>query len=174
MSDPLLPSSDQPGVYTQEFHFYEKVKERLLNPDTYQEFLKCLHLHLSGPLISAVTVKSSGDNGLSAGAVVGTVAGCCVVIGLILAFLWMKCFVGGKDRIDKVQAGGRLVLSYDLDLVYNTNQKLFLNDRVINSTPVDVLQGQEWESISWKKLQVGDLVRVNLVLIVFERDEEAG
>ncbi|KAJ4973795.1 hypothetical protein NE237_006969 [Protea cynaroides] len=34
------------------------------------------------------------------------------------------------------------------------------NDKVINSTPVDVLQGQNWESIPWKKLQVGDIVRV--------------
>ncbi|XP_058073824.1 phospholipid-transporting ATPase 3 isoform X4 [Magnolia sinica] len=38
--------------------------------------------------------------------------------------------------------------------------KRLLNDRVINSTPVDVLQGQKWESIPWKKLQVGDLVRI--------------
>ncbi|KAJ8649723.1 hypothetical protein MRB53_002746 [Persea americana] len=34
------------------------------------------------------------------------------------------------------------------------------NDRVINSTLVDVLQDQKWESIPWKDLQVGDLVRV--------------
>ncbi|XP_058115500.1 paired amphipathic helix protein Sin3-like 4 isoform X2 [Magnolia sinica] len=33
------------SVYTQEFHFCEKVKERLRNPDTYQEFLKCLHIY---------------------------------------------------------------------------------------------------------------------------------
>ncbi|XP_042497876.1 phospholipid-transporting ATPase 3-like isoform X2 [Macadamia integrifolia] len=38
--------------------------------------------------------------------------------------------------------------------------KRLLNDRVINSTPIDVLQGQRWESIPWKKLQVGDIVRV--------------
>ncbi|XP_043724477.1 phospholipid-transporting ATPase 3-like isoform X1 [Telopea speciosissima] len=39
--------------------------------------------------------------------------------------------------------------------------KRLLNDRVINSSPIDVLQGQRWESIPWKKLQVGDIVRVN-------------
>uniref|UniRef100_A0A1D1Z7N5 Phospholipid-transporting ATPase n=2 Tax=Anthurium amnicola TaxID=1678845 RepID=A0A1D1Z7N5_9ARAE len=38
--------------------------------------------------------------------------------------------------------------------------KRLLNDRVINSTPVDVLQDQRWESIPWKKLQVGDVVRI--------------
>ncbi|KAK9116965.1 hypothetical protein Sjap_015912 [Stephania japonica] len=38
--------------------------------------------------------------------------------------------------------------------------KRFHNDKVINSTPIDVLQGQKWESIPWKKLQVGDIVRV--------------
>nr|CAD1822517.1 unnamed protein product [Ananas comosus var. bracteatus] len=38
--------------------------------------------------------------------------------------------------------------------------KRFQNDITINSTPVDVLQGKKWESIPWKKLQVGDIVRV--------------
>ncbi|XP_072977248.1 phospholipid-transporting ATPase 3 isoform X1 [Typha angustifolia] len=38
--------------------------------------------------------------------------------------------------------------------------KRFQNDKAINSTPVDVLQGEKWESIPWKKLQVGDLVRI--------------
>ncbi|ERN01712.1 hypothetical protein AMTRI_Chr10g229680 [Amborella trichopoda] len=33
------------GVYTQEFPFIEKVKERLHDGDTYQEFLKCLHIY---------------------------------------------------------------------------------------------------------------------------------
>uniref|UniRef100_A0A0E0FF51 Histone deacetylase interacting domain-containing protein n=1 Tax=Oryza nivara TaxID=4536 RepID=A0A0E0FF51_ORYNI len=32
------------SVYTQEFHFCEKVKEKLEH-DTYQEFLKCLHIY---------------------------------------------------------------------------------------------------------------------------------
>ncbi|KAG4214848.1 hypothetical protein ERO13_A01G142500v2 [Gossypium hirsutum] len=38
--------------------------------------------------------------------------------------------------------------------------KRFQNDMAINSTPVDVLQDQRWESIPWKKLQVGDIIRV--------------
>ncbi|KAI3954059.1 hypothetical protein MKW98_017883 [Papaver atlanticum] len=38
--------------------------------------------------------------------------------------------------------------------------KRLLNDRVINNTPVDVLMDQRWESIPWRKLQVGDIVKV--------------
>ncbi|KAL3526003.1 hypothetical protein ACH5RR_014375 [Cinchona calisaya] len=32
-------------IYSQEFSFCEKVKERLHNPDDYQAFLKCLHIY---------------------------------------------------------------------------------------------------------------------------------
>jgi histone deacetylase complex regulatory component SIN3 len=32
-------------MYGQEFAFCEKVKEKLRNPDDYQEFLKCLHIY---------------------------------------------------------------------------------------------------------------------------------
>ncbi|KAI7743763.1 hypothetical protein M8C21_003307 [Ambrosia artemisiifolia] len=38
--------------------------------------------------------------------------------------------------------------------------KRLQNDMTINNTSVDVLQEQRWESIPWKKLQVGDIVRV--------------
>ncbi|KAJ6846578.1 phospholipid-transporting ATPase 3 isoform X2 [Iris pallida] len=38
--------------------------------------------------------------------------------------------------------------------------KRLQNDKAINSTPVDVLQGEKWESVPWKNLQVGDLVRI--------------
>ncbi|KAJ4711220.1 Phospholipid-transporting ATPase [Melia azedarach] len=38
--------------------------------------------------------------------------------------------------------------------------KRFQNDMAINNTPIEVLQGQRWESMPWKKLQVGDIVRV--------------
>ncbi|XP_021292683.1 phospholipid-transporting ATPase 3 isoform X2 [Herrania umbratica] len=38
--------------------------------------------------------------------------------------------------------------------------KRFQNDMAINNTLVDVLQDQRWESIPWKRLQVGDIVRV--------------
>ncbi|CAN6483615.1 unnamed protein product [Victoria cruziana] len=34
------------------------------------------------------------------------------------------------------------------------------NDKVINSSPIDVLIEQKWVSIPWRKLQVGDIVRV--------------
>ncbi|XP_014501052.1 paired amphipathic helix protein Sin3-like 4 isoform X3 [Vigna radiata var. radiata] len=33
------------SMYSQEFAFCEKVKEKLRNPDDYQEFLKCLHIY---------------------------------------------------------------------------------------------------------------------------------
>ncbi|XP_020276843.1 phospholipid-transporting ATPase 3 isoform X2 [Asparagus officinalis] len=38
--------------------------------------------------------------------------------------------------------------------------KRLQNDKAINSSPVDVLQDHNWESVPWKKLQVGDIVRV--------------
>ncbi|KAK4261232.1 hypothetical protein QN277_004260 [Acacia crassicarpa] len=34
------------------------------------------------------------------------------------------------------------------------------NDNVINNRMIDVLQDQTWESVAWKNLQVGDIVRV--------------
>ena len=40
-------------------------------------------------------------------------------------------------------------------------QKRFQNDMSINNNLVEVLQDQKWESIPWKKLQVGDIVRVS-------------
>jgi magnesium-transporting ATPase (P-type) len=39
-------------------------------------------------------------------------------------------------------------------------QKRFQNDMSINNAHVDILQGQHWESTPWKRLQVGDIVRV--------------
>lgn len=38
--------------------------------------------------------------------------------------------------------------------------KRFQNDMAINNTPIEVLQDQKWEIIPWKKLQVGDIIRV--------------
>ncbi|XP_031122420.1 phospholipid-transporting ATPase 3-like isoform X1 [Ipomoea triloba] len=38
--------------------------------------------------------------------------------------------------------------------------KRFQNDMSINNTPVDIFQDQKWMSVPWKKLQVGDIVRV--------------
>ncbi|CAI0379544.1 unnamed protein product [Linum tenue] len=38
--------------------------------------------------------------------------------------------------------------------------KRLQNDMVINNNPVDVLHDQVWETIPWKKLQVGDIVRI--------------
>ena len=43
-------------------------------------------------------------------------------------------------------------------------QKRFQNDKTINNTSVDVLQDQKWETVSWKNLQVGDIVRVSSLL----------
>ncbi|XP_074309802.1 phospholipid-transporting ATPase 3-like [Silene latifolia] len=38
--------------------------------------------------------------------------------------------------------------------------KRFQNDLSINNSPIEILQGEKWESIPWKRLQVGDIVRV--------------
>lgn len=45
-------------------------------------------------------------------------------------------------------------------------QKRFQNDMTINNNSVDVLQDQKWESIPWKRLQVGDIVRVSVLLLI--------
>ncbi|KAL5552983.1 hypothetical protein UlMin_040384 [Ulmus minor] len=46
---PVSSSNDDKGsaksIYSQEFAFCEKVKEKLRNADDYQEFLKCLHIY---------------------------------------------------------------------------------------------------------------------------------
>lgn len=42
-------------------------------------------------------------------------------------------------------------------------QKRLHNDKAINKTAIDVLQDKDWETISWKQLQVGDIVRVSLL-----------
>ncbi|AES96443.2 phospholipid-transporting ATPase-like protein [Medicago truncatula] len=38
--------------------------------------------------------------------------------------------------------------------------KRFQNDMAINNNMIDILQDKEWVSIPWKKLQVGDIVKV--------------
>ncbi|TKY58773.1 Phospholipid-transporting ATPase 3 [Spatholobus suberectus] len=38
--------------------------------------------------------------------------------------------------------------------------KRFQNDMAINNNTIDVLQDQKWESLPWKKLQVGDIVKI--------------
>ncbi|KAK9277681.1 hypothetical protein L1049_007228 [Liquidambar formosana] len=38
--------------------------------------------------------------------------------------------------------------------------KRFQNDMAINNSLIDVLQDQKWERVPWKKLQVGDIVKV--------------
>ncbi|KAK1425808.1 hypothetical protein QVD17_21169 [Tagetes erecta] len=38
--------------------------------------------------------------------------------------------------------------------------KRLQNDMTINNSPVDLLQNQKWESVPWKTLQVGDIIRV--------------
>jgi len=35
------------GWYSEELAFVEKVKEKLSNPENYQNFLKCLHIYAS-------------------------------------------------------------------------------------------------------------------------------
>ncbi|MED6136698.1 Paired amphipathic helix protein Sin3-like 4 [Stylosanthes scabra] len=44
-AEALLDADENIGMYSQELAFCEKVKEKLRNPDDYQEFLKCLHIY---------------------------------------------------------------------------------------------------------------------------------
>ncbi|BBG94142.1 SIN3-like 4 [Prunus dulcis] len=43
-TEDLATEQLHPGMYGQEFAYCDKVKEKLRNPDDYQEFLKCLHI----------------------------------------------------------------------------------------------------------------------------------
>jgi phospholipid-transporting ATPase len=38
--------------------------------------------------------------------------------------------------------------------------KRFQNDMSINNSTVEILQDQQWVSIPWRKLQVGDIVKI--------------
>ncbi|KAK8579465.1 hypothetical protein V6N12_069790 [Hibiscus sabdariffa] len=53
-----------------------------------------------------------------------------------------------------------LVLLFSLIKEAFEDWQRFQNDNAINNTPVDVLQAQGWETLQWKKLQVGDIIRV--------------
>ncbi|PPS12170.1 hypothetical protein GOBAR_AA08472 [Gossypium barbadense] len=53
-----------------------------------------------------------------------------------------------------------LVLLFSLIKEAFEDWQRFQNDMTINNTLVDVLQAQGWESLQWKKLQVGDIIRV--------------
>ncbi|GMJ04749.1 aminophospholipid ATPase 3 [Hibiscus trionum] len=53
-----------------------------------------------------------------------------------------------------------LVLLFSLIKEAFEDWQRFQNDNSINNTPVDVLQAQGWETLQWKKLQVGDIIRV--------------
>ncbi|XVE84974.1 hypothetical protein DITRI_Ditri17bG0054700 [Diplodiscus trichospermus] len=52
-----MKSQFSAGVCNQEFAFCDKVKEKLRNPDHYQEFLRCLHLY-SNEVISRTELQS--------------------------------------------------------------------------------------------------------------------
>ncbi|TYH73969.1 hypothetical protein ES332_D05G365900v1 [Gossypium tomentosum] len=53
-----------------------------------------------------------------------------------------------------------LVLLFSLIKEAFEDWQRFQNDMTINNSLVDVLQAQGWESLQWKKLQVGDIIRV--------------
>ena len=53
----LLIYSALVGIYSHEFAFCERVKEKLRNADDYQEFLKCLHIY-SKEIITRAELQS--------------------------------------------------------------------------------------------------------------------
>ncbi|KAI3981033.1 hypothetical protein MKX01_036579, partial [Papaver californicum] len=64
-----------------------------------------------GPLISAITVKPNFDpktdtGRMSVGVILGIVASSCVLVLLILAALWKKGYLGGKDLENKELRAG--------------------------------------------------------------------
>ncbi|KAB1202734.1 hypothetical protein CJ030_MR8G002234 [Morella rubra] len=65
-----------------------------------------------GPLISAISVTPNFKVGLSAGAIAGIVLASCVLLVLILVFLRVKGFLGGKDLEDKELRGLDLQTGY--------------------------------------------------------------
>ncbi|KAJ8633388.1 hypothetical protein MRB53_026724 [Persea americana] len=70
-----------------------------------------------GPLISAITVTPNfkpdmGESRLSVGAIVGIAAASCLIIFLILVFLYLKGCLGGKEIVDKELRGLELQTGY--------------------------------------------------------------
>ncbi|KAH9779286.1 putative LRR receptor-like serine/threonine-protein kinase [Citrus sinensis] len=69
-----------------------------------------------GPLISAITVTPNFEvdtgGGLSAGAIVGIVAGSCAVVIILLFILWRLGYLGGKNVEDKELRGLDLQTGY--------------------------------------------------------------
>lgn len=53
-----------------------------------------------------------------------------------------------------------LVLSASLIKEAFEDWKRFINDKVINSTSIEVLKDGHWKSLTWRKLAVGDIVKV--------------
>ncbi|GMI90147.1 aminophospholipid ATPase 3 [Hibiscus trionum] len=53
-----------------------------------------------------------------------------------------------------------LVLLFSLIKEAFEDWQRFQNDNSINNTLIDVLQAQGWETLQWRKLQVGDIIRV--------------
>ena len=55
------------------------------------------------------------------------------------------------------------VVNPDLNAVCNFScfQKRWMNDKVVNSSLVDKLEGRMWLRVPWSEIQVGDLIRVN-------------
>uniref|UniRef100_A0A2N9IN73 non-specific serine/threonine protein kinase n=1 Tax=Fagus sylvatica TaxID=28930 RepID=A0A2N9IN73_FAGSY len=89
---------------TLEIHLYWAGKGTTVIPDK----------GVYGPLISAIEVTPNFDvgGGLSVGAIVGIVLASCVILLLILVFLWMKGFLGKKDLEDKELRGLDLQTGY--------------------------------------------------------------
>jgi len=66
------------------------------------------------------------------------------------------------DALESQDSFASQLLIFSAD---NLVQKRFQNDMSINNSTVEILQDQQWVSIPWRKLQVGDIVKVSLSLL---------
>ena len=75
----------------------------------------------------------------------------------------MPGFLCSRCHFALVLIYGTIFLTPEICVLYAifVQQKRLQNDKAINNALIDVLQGQKWERIPWKKLQVGDIVKVS-------------
>ncbi|KAG5017302.1 hypothetical protein JHK85_023438 [Glycine max] len=98
----------------------------------------------------------------------GYLAYLAVVFPCLLVKFYLLCFSPSDVVPDEVCPVSPITNVLPLSLVLLVSLikeafedwKRFQNDMSINNNTIDVLHDQKWESVPWKKLQVGDIVKV--------------